>query len=116
MSRALPSTPPLTSLPLAQLVLLASYEEDISQLSPRAWFDRTQHESNLAVLAERRGKKEEMFVAYTKCCTAYSNARMHPTYAQERKGDAHWAGRVKSFKEVSWLRQRGVEWQMWFGV
>lgn len=96
MSRALP-TPPISSL-LAQTTL-----ESITDRTPKEWFDRAKHEADLAVLAERKGKKEEVFVAYTRCCTAYANVKMHPDY-KEAKKDTHWAGRVKDFQQVSDLR------------
>lgn len=100
MSRALPQ-PPLSSLPVSGLVSLATFPESLTDRTPKEWFDRARHEADLAVLAERKGKKEEMFVAYSKCCTAYANVKMHPDIKDVRKGDAHWAQRVKDFSEVS---------------
>lgn len=89
---------------MGELQQMAAYDEDMLQLTPRQWFDRTLHEADLAVLAERRGKREEMFVAYMRCCSAYMNAKMHPQSAAERKSDAHWAQRLKGFKEVCQIR------------
>ncbi|RSH85154.1 ubiquitin-specific protease doa4 [Saitozyma podzolica] len=99
MSRALPS-PPLSSLTLSQIQTLANDSEGITDRSPRDWFERARHEADLAVLAERKGKKEEMFLAYTRACAAYANAKMHPDFAGAKRADAHWANRVKDFKET----------------
>jgi ubiquitin carboxyl-terminal hydrolase 8 len=60
------------------------------------------------VLAERKGEKEEMFLAYTRACAAYANAKMHPDFAGAKRADAHWANRVKDFKEVSGAHRLGV--------
>lgn len=99
MSRALPQ-PPLSSLPLSALVAQASFSESPTDRTPREWFDRAKHEADLAVLAERKGKKEEVFVAYSRCCTAYANVKLHPDFKEAKKGDAHWTQRVKDFQEV----------------
>jgi hypothetical protein len=107
MSRALPS-PPLSSLTLSQIQTLANDSEGITDRSPRDWFERARHEADLAVLAERKGEKEEMFLAYTRACAAYANAKMHPDFAGAKRADAHWANRVKDFKEVSGAHRLGV--------
>jgi ubiquitin carboxyl-terminal hydrolase 8 len=107
MSRTLP-TPPLSTLPLSQIQALANDSESITDRPPRDWFERARHEADLAVIAERKGKKEEMFLAYTRACAAYMNVKMHPDFGVAKKGDAHWAGRVKDFKEVSAIPN--VEW------
>jgi ubiquitin carboxyl-terminal hydrolase 8 len=106
MSRALPS-PPLSSLTLSQIQTLANDPEGITDRSPRDWFERARHEADLAVLAERKGKKEEMFLAYTRACAAYANVKMHPDFAGAKRADAHWANRVKDFKEVSGVHRFG---------
>ncbi|WRT70548.1 uncharacterized protein IL334_007546 [Kwoniella shivajii] len=99
MSRSLP-TPPLSSLPFSDLQGMASYNEPMESRSPKEWFDRAKHEADLAVLAERSGKKEEMFLAYTRSCQAYSYCKMHPSNKDLRKTDPHWTERVKDFKET----------------
>lgn len=105
MSRALPQ-PPLSSLTLPELIAQAGFPESITDRTPKEWFDRARHEADLAVLAERKGKKEEVFVAYTRCCNAYTNVKMHPDFKEVRKGDAHWTQRVKDFSEVSYFGDR----------
>lgn len=100
MSRSLP-TPPLSSLPLAQIQAIANDGEEVTSRSPREWFERARHEADLAVIAERGHKKEEMFLAYTKACKAYTSAVSHPNFAKERQADKQWAARVHDFKEVS---------------
>lgn len=99
MSRSLP-TPPLSSLPFTSIQSLASYPEPLTAFTPKAWFDRARHEADLAIIAERKNKKEEMFIAYTKACQCYANAKLHPDSADVRKSDPVWANRLKDFKEV----------------
>lgn len=96
---------PLSSLPFAQLqAILNSENEGITDRSPKEWFERALRESELAILAERKQRKEEMFLCYTKACHYYVNAKMHPDFASVKRGDANWATRVKDFKEVSIAR------------
>ncbi|WVF68021.1 hypothetical protein IAT40_002783 [Kwoniella sp. CBS 6097] len=97
MSRSLPQ-PPLNTLPFASLQALANENQDITSQSPKAWFMRATHEVDLAVIAERAKKKEETFLAYTRACQAYVNAKMHPSFSEEKKADPQWAQRVKDFK------------------
>nr|XP_019051247.1 hypothetical protein I302_01696 [Kwoniella bestiolae CBS 10118]OCF30177.1 hypothetical protein I302_01696 [Kwoniella bestiolae CBS 10118] len=99
MSRSLP-TPPLSTLLFSDLQSLASYNEDMESRSPKEWFDRARHEADLAILAERGGKKEEMFLAYTRSCQAYSFVKMHPKSRDLKKADPHWSERVKDFRET----------------
>jgi ubiquitin carboxyl-terminal hydrolase 8 len=95
-------TPPLSSLPLAQLqALINADNEGVTDRTPKDWFERAVRESELSVLAARKQRKEEMFLCYTKACQFYMNARMHPDFASVKKTDANWAQRVKDFKEVS---------------
>lgn len=105
MARALPE-PPLSSLTVSELQSLIG-ADDTHSYSPKQWLDRAQHEADLAVLAERRGKKEDMFVAYSRCVNAYMNVLTHRDYGAVKKGDAAWAGRVKAFKEVRIVIGRG---------
>nr|XP_018259897.1 uncharacterized protein I303_07969 [Kwoniella dejecticola CBS 10117]OBR82055.1 hypothetical protein I303_07969 [Kwoniella dejecticola CBS 10117] len=93
-------TPSLTSMPLVDLQSMAQYSEDIASYSPKEWFQRAVHEADLAVMAERSKKKEEMFLAYTRSCQAYNNCRMHPASKDLKKSDPHWHERVKDFKET----------------
>ncbi|WVQ95581.1 hypothetical protein IAU59_002678 [Kwoniella sp. CBS 9459] len=97
MSRSLPQ-PPLNTLPFPSLQALANEQQDIQSQSPKAWFMRATHEVDLAVIAERAKKKEETFLAYTRACQAYVNAKMHPQFSEEKKLDPQWAQRVKEFK------------------
>nr|XP_019008054.1 uncharacterized protein I206_07222 [Kwoniella pini CBS 10737]OCF46835.1 hypothetical protein I206_07222 [Kwoniella pini CBS 10737] len=90
----------LTSVPLTDLQSMASYDEDIQSRSPKEWFDRAKHEADLAILAERSNRKEEMFLAYTRSCQAYSYCKMHPGLKDLKKSDSHWNERVKDFKET----------------
>ncbi|KAK6906785.1 hypothetical protein I203_100772 [Kwoniella mangroviensis CBS 8507] len=99
MSRSLPSIP-LSSLPFSELQTLASYNEDMESRSPKEWFDRAKYEADLAILAERSGKKEEMFLAYTRSCQAYTYAKMHSKTRDLRKTDPHWSERIKDFRET----------------
>lgn len=100
MSRALPQ-PPLSSLPLSALLAQTNFAEGTTDRTPKEWFDRARHEADLAVIAERKGRKEEVFVAYSRCCGAYANVKMHSDFKEVKKADAHWAGRVKDFQDVS---------------
>jgi ubiquitin carboxyl-terminal hydrolase 8 len=100
MSRSLPS-PPLSSLPFSQIQQLATYPEHITDFSPKEWFDRARHETDLAIIAERKNKKEEMFIAYSKAFSCYYNAKVHPEFGEVKKSDPVWGNRVKDFKEVS---------------
>ena len=84
---------------------MANDMDGLTEHSPRGWFERARHEADKAVLAERRGKKEEMFLTYARACQSYSNTKMHPAYGDERKKDPSWAARVKDFREVG-----GVGW------
>ena len=77
--------------------------------NPRDWFERARYEAEKAVLAERKGNKEEMFITYTRACQCYVHCRMHPGYPEEKKKDPAWAARFKDFKEVS---QRWRSWAM----
>lgn len=103
MSRPGPSnsTPPLSSIPFSQLqAMLNADNESVTDRTPKDWFERALRESELAILAERKNKREEMFLCYTKACSFYTSARMHPDFAGVKKGDANWAARVKDFKDV----------------
>ncbi|KAK8850408.1 hypothetical protein IAR55_004326 [Kwoniella newhampshirensis] len=100
MSRSLPPQPPLSTLPLSSLQALANDLDSPLSRSPKEWFDRARHETDLAVLAERKGKKEDMFVAYTRALSCYTNCKMHPDFGDAKKKDPHWGGRVKEFKET----------------
>ena len=100
MSRSLPS-PPLATVPFAQITAMLGEMEGVTDLTPKAWFERARHEADLAVLAERKNKKEEMFLAYSRACQAYGNAKMHPEFGTVKSADSSWAGRVKDFKPVS---------------
>lgn len=100
MSRSLP-TPPLSSLPLSHIQTLATYSEQIPDFTPKEWFDRARHEVDLAIIAERKNKKEEMFIAYSKAFTCWFNTRSHPDFGEVKKADPVWGNRVKDFKEVS---------------
>lgn len=96
-------TPPLSSLPLAQLQSLVNADnESVTDRTPKDWFERAVRESELSVLAARKQRKEEMFLCYTKACQYYMHARMHPDFGTVKKNDTNWAQRVKDFKEVSW--------------
>ncbi|OCF30719.1 hypothetical protein I316_07605 [Kwoniella heveanensis BCC8398] len=97
MSRSLPQ-PPLNTLSFSSLQALANEQQDIQSQTPKAWFMRATHEVDLAVIAERTKKKEETFLAYTRACQAYVNAKMHPQFSEEKKSDPQWAQRVKEFK------------------
>lgn len=88
---------------LAELSALVAADED-SAYSPKQWFDRAQREADLAVLAERRGKREEMFVAYSRCCKAYMMVQTHKDYSATKKADPNFGGRIKAFKEVRQCR------------
>ncbi|WWD20590.1 hypothetical protein CI109_105066 [Kwoniella shandongensis] len=99
MSRSLPPTP-LSNLPLSELQSLANELDSPLSRSPKEWFDRARHETDLAILAERKGKKEDMFVAYTRALACYTHCRMHPDFGDMKKKDQHWATRVKEFKET----------------
>jgi ubiquitin carboxyl-terminal hydrolase 8 len=95
-------TPPLSSLPLAQLqALINADNESVTDRTPKDWFERAVRESELSVLAARKQRKEEMFLCYTKACQYYMHARMHPDFGTVKKNDANWGQRVKDFKEVS---------------
>lgn len=74
--------------------------DSVTGRSPRDWFERARYEAEKAVLAERKGNKEEMFLTYTRACQCYVNCRTHPDYAEEKRKDAAWAARFKEFKEV----------------
>ena len=100
MSRTLPH-PPLSSLPLSTLQAMTNHMESITERSPRDWFERARYEAEKAVLAERKGNKEEMFLTYTRACQCYMYCRTHPDYAEEKRKDPAWAMRFKDFKEVS---------------
>jgi len=101
MSRPTPSSASLSHLPFSQLQQLANDLDTPGSHPPKVWFEKARHEADKAVLAERVGKQEEMFVAYVRACQSYTNVKNHPSYAEERKKDMAWAGRVKDFKEVS---------------
>lgn len=104
MSRSLP-TPPLSSLPLSALKGMANDMESMTERTPRVWFERARYEAEKAVLAERKGNKEEMFLTYTRACQCYAHARMHPDFGEEKRKDPAWAARFKDFKEVSFAPQ-----------
>jgi ubiquitin carboxyl-terminal hydrolase 8 len=91
----------MSHLPFSQLQQLANDLEPPGSHPPKVWFEKARHEADKAILAERVGKQEEMFVAYVRACQSYTNVKNHPNYAEERKKDMAWAGRVKDFKEVS---------------
>lgn len=99
MSRSLPS-PPLSSVSLAGLQAMANDLDPITDHTARQWFEIARYEAEKAILAERRNKKEEMFVQYVRTCQAYSNCKMHPGYSEEKKKDSSLGHRVKDFKEV----------------
>lgn len=105
MSRPGPSSSaalPLSSLTFSQLQgMLNADNESVTDRTPKDWFERALRESELAILAERKNKKEEMFLCYTKACSFYANVRMHPEFSSVKKGDPNWATRVKDFKDVS---------------
>lgn len=87
---------------LAQLQgLLGIENESTTDRSPKDWFERALRESELAILAERKQRKEDMFLCYTKACHYYVNTKMHPDFSAVRKGDPNWGTRVKDFREVS---------------
>jgi hypothetical protein len=93
------STAPLTST-LTGLQARANDIEDILDHSPRQWFEKARHEADKAVLAERSGKAEDMFVAYVRTCTTYSRVKLHPNWKEEKSRDPQLAARVKDFMEV----------------
>ncbi|EIW69824.1 hypothetical protein TREMEDRAFT_30214 [Tremella mesenterica DSM 1558] len=97
MSRALPS-PPLSSLPLTHITAMANDLDPPTDRSPKDWFERARHEADLAVIAERKGRKEEMFLAYTRAAACYTHARLHPDYSKVKSEDSSWAQRIKDFK------------------
>jgi ubiquitin carboxyl-terminal hydrolase 8 len=97
---SLPS-PPLDKASFSQIQTLATDMEAIEQRTPREWFDRALRQVDLAHIAERKSKKEEMYIAYTKLCACYANCRMHPKFGAMKKEDSATAGRVKEFKDVS---------------
>ena len=99
---------PPTSHTLAQLQSLLGIEnESTTDRSPKDWFERALRESELAILAERKQRKEDMFLCYTKACHFYVNTKMHPDFAAVRKGDPNWGTRVKDFREVRRCSGRG---------
>lgn len=99
MSRAPLPAPPLANLPFVSIQALANDLEPVEARSPKEWFERAKHEADLALIAERKGKKEEMFLAYTKACSCYVNCKLHPDF-KSTKSDTHLATRIKDFKEV----------------
>jgi ubiquitin carboxyl-terminal hydrolase 8 len=99
----------MSGLTLAELQGLIVADED-SAYTPKQWLDRAQHEADLAVLAERRGKKEDMFVAYSRCYKAFMMAQTHSDYAAMKKADPNFGLRIKAFKEVSSTVER-TDWQ-----
>lgn len=84
--------------------------ESMLDRTPRGWLERARHEADKAVLAERKGNKEEMFITYTRACQSYVHCKMHPNYPEEKKKDAAWAARFKDFKEVSlfWREEKVI--------
>jgi len=101
MSRPAAPSASLSHLTLSQLQQLANENDSPGSHPPKVWFEKARHEADKAVLAERVGKQEDMWVAYVRACQSYTNVKNHPSYLEERKKDAAWAGRVKDFKEVS---------------
>jgi ubiquitin carboxyl-terminal hydrolase 8 len=81
--------------------MLGINNESTTDRSPKDWFERALRESELAILAERKQRKEDMFLCYTKACHFYTNTKMHPDFAAVRKSDPNWGTRVKDFREVS---------------
>jgi len=100
------STAPLTPT-LTGLQARANDIEDILDHSPRQWFEKARHEADKAVLAERSGKPEDMFVAYVRTCTTYSRVKLHPAWKEEKGRDPQLAARVKDFMEVRRATSRG---------
>lgn len=92
---------------------MANDMESIPDRTPRDWFERARYEAEKAILAERKGHKEEMFVTYTRACQCYAHTRMHPDFWEEKRKDPAWAGRVKDFKEVGEVTR--VTWAMLMG-
>lgn len=99
MSRAPLPSPPLTNLPFAAIQALANDLEPTERLAPKEWFERAKYEADKALIAERKGKKEEMWLAYTKSCACYTNCKSHPAF-KDVKSDPHLAVRIKDFKDV----------------
>jgi len=91
----------MTGLPLSELQVLINDLSSPESLSPREWFERARLEADKAILAERRDKKEEMYVAYVRACLCYTNCKAHSGIIEERKKNTVWGERVKGFKEVS---------------
>jgi ubiquitin carboxyl-terminal hydrolase 8 len=98
----------MSSLPLSALQALANDIGPVNAHTPREWFERARMEADKAILAERRDKKEEMFVAYVRAIGSYTNLRAHEAWNDERKRDPAWGERVKAFKEVSGVVFRGI--------
>lgn len=89
---------------------MANDLDPITDHTARQWFEIARYEAEKAILAERRNKKEEMFVQYVRTCQAYSNCKMHPGYSEEKKKDSSLGHRVKDFKEVSLISACFAEW------
>jgi ubiquitin carboxyl-terminal hydrolase 8 len=80
---------------------MANDMESTLDRSPKDWFERARYEVDKAVLAERKGNEEEMFVTYTRVCQCYVHCKGHPGLPEQKRKDPAWSVRFKDFKEVS---------------